>query len=326
MKSLTSNFRRLFLPTLLSLAPALILAGPAPAPWAVAMMPTPVLSCSDFRSIYGGPFGDRLFLSSAGLVRELEMVAFPGTVFSVLAEIRAPGKPVVYQVTTDEYPYPTKTGYFVDGRCVRLSMARPPARPRPLPSRNKIRFRLLSSIGRLYVWGGNYQQGIPEMLSWYPSSTGLDDSTRKMWMARGVDCSGLIYEATGGYTPRNARALTRFGRPISIAGLTPEAIAACVEPLDLIVWKKHVVIVLDKEHVIQSKTDDFFPGAIGGVRTDPLIPYLRRLMKERTPVDDCDRLPLGCTEPFVVRRWYPEEAGRGPRKGMPASASEAFRP
>ena len=288
------------------LTAASAICDPAPMGWAVASMWTPVLSTPDFRSVYGDRDGAHLKVDRVGLVRELETVAFPGTVFSVHETLVPDGETVVYRVTTDEYPFPTKTGYFVDARCVTLRADRPPDRPRPLPSRTRIRFRLLSSLGRLYVWGGNCRDGIPQMLSWFPASIGLDDTARKMWTIRGVDCSGLLYEATGGYTPRNASALVRFGRGIPIAGLGPEQIAARARPLDLIVWNKHVVMVLDEGHVIQSKTDDLVPGAPGGVRIEPLVGYLGRLLEERTPIDDYAHPPAGCRSPFVLRRWYPE--------------------
>ncbi|MBI4863471.1 MAG: peptidoglycan endopeptidase [Candidatus Riflebacteria bacterium] len=272
--------------------------------WAIARGPTPVLDTPDFRSVYGGKNGLSIKLDKADLVREVETVAFPGTVFTVHQELPGWGGATMLRVTTDEYPFPSKKGYYVDSRFVTLSSTRPGERPRKLPGPLMLRYRLRSALNRLYVWGGNWRDGIPAMLRYYPTATRLDDTAWKMWTLRGVDCSGLLCEATDGWTPRNASALVKFGRAIPIAGLTPPEIAARLEPFDLIVWHKHVVIVLDRGHVIQSRTDDQVEGAPGGVRIDELVGYLGRLMKEFTPVDSYDD-PAPTRDKFVVRRWYP---------------------
>ena len=53
----------------------------------------------------------------------------------------------------------------------------------------------------MYTWHGNTKKGIPQMLEWYPPSEDISGVLKDKWMLKGMDCSGLLYEATDGYTP-----------------------------------------------------------------------------------------------------------------------------
>jgi len=66
-----------------------------------------------------------------------------------------------------------------------------------------------------------------------------------------------------------------------------------LQPLDLIVWSGHVIIVLDENTVIES-TPDY------GVHKSDLLSRLKSIAKERTPVNDWDSTN---GKRFVVRRW-----------------------
>lgn len=118
----------------------------------------------------------------------------------------------------------------------------------------------------------------------------------------GVDCSGLLYEATNGWTPRNTSQLVSFGSAVTIAGNSIHQIAAALKPLDLIVWNGHVLIVLDKSSIIESRLACDQPGN-GGVIISPLKQRLAEIMKTRRPADIW---PAGHSRQalFVVRRWY----------------------
>jgi hypothetical protein len=124
-----------------------------------------------------------------------------------------------------------------------------------------------------------------------------------MWQLAGVDCSGLLYEATNGFTPRNTFSLVEYGRSVPIAGLDPVKIVERLEPLDLIVWSGHVMIVLDRERLIESRLDSGGKG--GGVRVRPLREALAELMKGRVPLDDYKAVTANWEKGFVIRRWYP---------------------
>ena len=306
MNRVVQTFLTLFLSLLL---PAGVFAA-GPPTYAVARLPTPVFSTPDLGSLFGGADGATLRLDRCGQLRSLEFVALPGTVFTVDGVL--PGGPApVYRVRSADYPYPKESGYFIDARFVDTTAVRPPERPRRLPEKETVIAGLVSAVGSRYVWGGNRRAGIPELLSLYPprSTRDLGADVRELWQLRGVDCSGLLYEATAGFTPRNTSALTGFGRGVSIAGLGAAEIASRLEPLDLIVWNGHVLIVIDRERVIESR---LVCGAAGGVVMTPLSERLVQIMKTRRPVNDYGEKEEGGRRTFVVRRWYDE--ARGDRK------------
>jgi hypothetical protein len=82
-------------------APFLALA--MPPLYAVATLPAPVLNTPDFASVFGGGDGKTLHLDPSGLIREVEFVAIPGTVFHIEESLKR-GDQTIYRVTTDEYP------------------------------------------------------------------------------------------------------------------------------------------------------------------------------------------------------------------------------
>ncbi len=297
--------RALLFILVLSLIPATpSLAVAIPHLYAVATFPAPVLNTPDFAAVFGGRDGKTLRLDPSGLIREVEFVAIPGTAFRIEESLKRGGQ-TIYRVTTDDYPYPTKSGYFIDGRFVRTADNLPPPRPRILPPRQTVIDNLLAARGSRYVWGGNWRAGIPQLLSFYPPAAGFHPSpaAADLWQLRGVDCSGLLYEATCGYTPRNTSALIDYGAPVPIAGLDPMKIVERVEPLDLIVWPGHVMIVLDRQRIIESRLE--CKGKRGGVRVRPLWEALAEVMKVRVPLDEFPSAAAKGVKWFVIRRWYP---------------------
>jgi hypothetical protein len=271
--------------------------------YAVSVLPTPVFHTADFGTIFGESDGTTLQLDPCGQICELEFIALPGCVFRIESAIV--GKhPVIYKVTADEYPYPTDKGYFIDARFVKTTDSIPPPRTCRLPSRSALLNNLLAAQGSKYVWGGNFHRGIPQMLAMFPPLSGhpLREDTENRWQLRGVDCSGLLYEATGGYTPRNTSALINYGAPVPIAGLNVDQIIMKVEPLDLIVWNGHVMIILDRQLLIESRLD--CGGKNGGVKVRPLREALVEIMKNRIPVDSFNSAETRGKQGFVIRRWY----------------------
>jgi hypothetical protein len=271
--------------------------------YAVSVLPTPVFHTPDFGTIFGGRDGTTLQLDPCGQIRELEFIAFPGSVFRIESAIV--GKHyVIYRVSTDEYPYPSDKGYFIDARFVKTMDSVPPLRTCRLPSRSVVLDNLLAAQGSKYVWGGNFHRGIPQMLDMFPPPSGhlLSEETSNHWQLQGVDCSGLLYEATGGYTPRNTSALIHYGKPVPIAGLNADQIIQKVEPLDLIAWNGHVMIVLDRERVIESRLD--CGGKNAGVKVRPLREALIEVMKDRIPLDAYKDAEIKGKKGFVIRRWF----------------------
>lgn len=266
--------------------------------YARAEKPTPVLNTPDFRSAFGGRDGKTLARDSQGLVRAVEFIALPGTVFQIENALNVNGA-LIYQVSTAEYP-PQKTGLYLDSRFVTVSSRPFTPRTAKIPSKNEILNRMVSNQGAPYVWGGNIARGIPEMFQFYPPSQRIAPQDENMWALRGLDCSGLLYEASNGTTPRNTSELIYFGQPVAIAGLTPAQIAAKLQPLDLIVWKGHVIFVLDKDHTIESCMGC---SPAGGVTIRNLRAVLEEVMRTRTAVNQYPRETAPNEKPFVIRRF-----------------------
>ena len=104
--------------------------------------------------------------------------------------------------------------------------------------------------------------------------------------------------SSNGYTPRNTSSLLGFGRPVTAAGKSARELAARLLPLDLIVWPGHVMIVLDRGRVIESRLVCQRPAE--GVRIRLAGEALTEIMKKRKPVNG---IAKGAKE-FAVRRWY----------------------
>lgn len=272
--------------------------------YAIAELPTPVLNTPDFSLVFGSTDGKTLHLDDAGLIREVEFIALPKTIFTIEKTVRH-GMTTLYQITTEEYPYQTQKGYFIDSRFVHTTGQKSPHRLKTLPAKHDIISRLMSAEGSRYIWGGNVKAGIPELLSFYPPQSPLPRDVKDQWMLKGVDCSGLLYEATNGSTPRNTSSLITYGEPVSIARLRSDQIVSIVEPLDILVWEGHVIIVLDKDQAIESRLDydKQQAGNQGGVKIRNLKDVLDETMKERVPVNTYTDT-VGGNKKFVVRRWY----------------------
>jgi hypothetical protein len=268
--------------------------------YAVARMATPVLNSPAIAGLFGGHDGRTLKSDRCGQVREMEFVALAGTVFRVLAEVRREGA-TLFRVETDDYPVPPGGALYVDSRFMELRDEPPLPPVRPLPGRDAIIAAMRSSVGSPYVWGGNVRRGVPELLRLYYRGSFSPADEKRLTLA-GLDCSGLLYAATNGRTPRNTSRLVHFGRGLAVAGKGERELAQLLEPLDLIVWNGHVIIVLDRETVIESRLECGRPGQGGGVIT-PLHRRLTEIMVGRRPLDSW---PVGSRQRdgFVVRRWY----------------------
>lgn len=267
--------------------------------FAVARGHTPVLNISDFSAVFGSKDGQTLRKDECGQLQSLEFVALPGTVFEIEEELKN-SRQKIYRVKTADYPYPAENGYFVDARFVELRADKPLERTVVLPPVDEIIADLKKRAGSRYVWGGNSTAGVAEMLLWYPPAkkSVLSAAELNLWALGGVDCSGLLYEATGGYTPRNTSALVNYGKGVPVAGKSLAEIAAVLQPLDLLVWLGHVLIVLDDDTIIESRLLCNEPEK--GVRIRSTADTLEALMKVREPADS---IKNGRGE-FVVRRWY----------------------
>lgn len=262
--------------------------------YAVSKYFTPVINSKNFDMVYGGKDGKTLKRAKNGLIKELEYVAYPGSIFEILGEYKKDDHSI-YKIYTDEYDISElNIELFIDSRFVDIVTNKPEKRKINLPSKEKIYEYLDKSIGSQYVWGANNIEGVKQMFEYYPPSGKLSENETNDWSLKGVDCSGLIYEATDGFTARNTHQMVYMGEGIDIEGLNAKQIAQKVEPLDIIVWKGHVILVYDKENTIESSF------SAGGVIQKNLISVLSNLMQKRSPKNEWGK----GGNIFVIRRWY----------------------
>ena len=248
--------------------------------FAKAKRPTPVLNTPNFASVFSHP----LPLCDQGLLRPIEFIALTETPFHIMQQ----HSEWIYQVATPSYP---AKNLYVDRRF--LTFAKEPfSAPKPqLPSATTLLDTLYSRVGLPYIWGGNWSHGIPELLEYYPPEKPLSKEARAIHTLHGLDCSGLLYEATSGVTPRNTTELLNAGKGLPIAGKSPEEIALALQPLDLIVWKGHDLIVGKVGEVIESHR-------LYGTVVTNIEKRLQEIMETKKPVDE----PTLETNNFVVRR------------------------
>ncbi len=277
--------------TFFALSLMLCLGSNAQDRYVKAIMPAPVLNTVDFRSVFGGESGTEVKRDNQGLIRELEFIALPNTLFKINAEY-TDGETLIYEVTTKDYPY-TSTQLFIDSRFV-MDAENASDRSEALPTKEEIISRMEKVDGYQYMWGGNFADGIKQLVEYYAPSSEISAPLKSQWCLEGVDCSGLLYQATNGNTPRNTSSLVYYGEAVDVEAKTPEEIAASLEPLDLIVWKGHVIIVIDKNTVIESSNPE-------GVHKTNLIDRLYSVMNDRTGVNDYDSYN---GKRFVIRRWH----------------------
>lgn len=277
---------------------------------------TPVFNRPDLDNVYG----KTLAVDNCGLNRALEFVALPGTVFQVVERsVNWNGR--ICKVTTNEYP--SLNPIYVDVRfCEPLKEQ--VKKVKVCPSKEEILKTMLNMVKcRLpYVWGGNVSSGVELMKEFYPFPVHLCSSVQSNWLMRGVDCSGMLYEATNGFTPRNTSELCKFGKPLEIERFYDyfevsklrdsedsekkikeylrtniRKLISILEPLDIVVWCGHVFIVFDQNTSIESRFGK-------GCHIMNLVERFEELMGSggRSPVNNYEKAERGGT--FTIRRWY----------------------
>lgn len=256
--------------------------------FAIAKTFTPLLNTHEFRKVFGGEDGSSLPLDAQGLLRNVETIALPETKFKILKQIDSS----IVQVETADY---SCQPLFADLRFLTQVDEKVEERKKRLPPFSKIMEDLEKLIGTRYIWGGNWSQGIPELLQYYPPKTTLQKEMQLIWTLKGIDCSGLLYQVTEGYTPRNTSWLVHFGQPIFIENLSVEQICSSVRPLDLIVWHGHVILILDPSSCIESRSEF-------GVVTKNLKDRLEELISQSKKIPS-NFPPPSNKDYFVIRRW-----------------------
>lgn len=282
-----------FLITIITLVMSVLQTPAQDFYYAVAQEPVPILNSPDFQAVFGGSDGMTVKTDKDGLIREIEFIALPGTVFDLIGEYDH-GSYKIFKVDCREYQYNTEL--YLDSRFVELKKNRPEERKISLPSIGAIYKSLDKAVGSKYCWGGNYNNGVKKLIDLYrPKDTNITDELKNEWTLTGCDCSGLMYEATSGYTPRNTTKLVDYGEAVEIEGLSAEEISPKLKALDMIVWNGHVIYVYDEKTTIQSSLSK------GGVVKLDLLETLKDVISKRKPVNDYNNSK---GSRFVIRRWY----------------------
>ena len=274
--------------------------------YGVAKYPTPVLHYPIWFPSLDKTFGANpytgLNLDDYQQIDELDFVAVSGTVFTIIAKVQT-GDYVFYQVRTREFGTTTPDeGYYVDSRFIDIKKSKPVETIIRLPSLSEIYQRLLMASGTVYVRWGNIPTWIDQLNDFYPSTWQTTDLQKSKKILKWVDCSGLLYRATKWYTPRNTSELVVYGTGLHIKWLTIDQIVTQVKPLDLITWAGHVMIILNKDRVIESRRG---ANDSGGTKIRPLKDVLVETMKSKSAANDYyDDPRIEGKKNFVIRRWF----------------------
>ncbi len=264
--------------------------------YVVASKDTPVLYTPDFDSQFWWTDWLTLNFDRFWEIDAVEYVAFPRTVFELEQDLWNG----IYKVSTKNYPV-TNDLYIHESFVSDVSRMQPPSRKWILPEKEEIIKRLRSIEWADYVWGGNSPEGIPEILSLYPPVWDISAQRKKDWQLTGVDCSGLIYWATDGYTSRNTSWLVQDDTRLDIAWKSLSEITWMLEPLDIIVWKGHMMVVLDDQHTIESAVSFSNTSLKPWVQIRKISDSLWEVMQSKTPVNNYWDV---AGAQFVVLRWY----------------------
>lgn len=219
------------------------------------------------------PFDDQ------GLYRPLEMMLLPGQEF----ELMGMDKEGVAQIQTQD-----NKKYYTFEAMLKLKIG-------DLGTKRtacQIIENLMAFKGCPYIWGSNWILSPQQVHLMTAQLQGFTNNFIKniSYVFSGLDCSGLLYAATLGYVPRNTVDLVNFGRFISIARSDNKQICRQVRPLDLLVWKGHVLIFLDENTLIESRKD--FGCVIVEARA-----RLDEIRQTRAPANQIGE------DKFYIKRW-----------------------
>lgn len=206
--------------------------------------PSPVLNTPFFREIFGGKNGIELNEDTKGHIRALEFISLKGEFFCIQEQISE----YICKVLHPQYPV---SPLYIDIRFFSNKPVIQEIENKMTPER--ILKTMLEKKGLPYIWGGNYSSGIPEILEYYPPHKKLTEKEKDKWTLKGLDCSGLLYEATYGKTPRNTRELNQWGKYITDSFQPISQIIRTLQPLDMILYPGHILFVVSKDLCIESK-------------------------------------------------------------------------
>ena len=276
--------------------------------YATTLLPTPLYRLNkknvDINFIMWGEWTTGILFDSANTIDQLGVVIPKWSPVTLIDKVQT-WSYTYYEVRTREFDwwYGEDEAFYLDARFIEKKDKKPNEVINPLPDISTIYKNLLSAVDSHYIWWGSYYQGIPEINEFYPTpeTVKLTKDEQEYKLLKWVDCSWLLWQATNGYTPRNTSWLLTFWESVNITWNTINQIINKVEPLDLIVRKWHVIIILSNEYAIESIWKENFEW---GVEIVKLKERLEDIFTRRQPVNEWNESTLPNKEKFVIRRRY----------------------
>ena len=264
--------------------------------YATALYPTPILNTPNFVAQFWGKSGVDLNFDSFWEIYAVEHTAVVASVFSIISDMWND----IYKVSTEEYPVANSLYVHADF-LQNIQREQPQQRNDILPTQSEMIQKLKSIVWADYVWGGNIPEWIPQLLMMFPPKNDISEIKKSQWQLTWVDCSWLLYWASNGNTPRNTSWLINYGTSLDIAWKTLEEITPLLKLLDVIVWKWHMLIVLDKKHTIESAVSYSDTSLSPWVQIRSINDSLWEILTQRTPVNNYGDVTWS---QFVITRWH----------------------
>lgn len=173
------------------------------------------------------------------------------------------------------------------------SWGRPPIPPAP-----RVLERLLGFEGVRYLFGGSAPEGSDAQMRRVVESGGLepedlaDPDLRRLARSAGIDCSGLFNAATEyAFFGDTKDVYARFARGLVVmpARSGPSDLARALEPLDIVIFRGHMMLAIGDGRVIQAVGDGVNAStfaAATGHRGPPYSKYDRVVIDAAEPIFD----------------------------------------
>jgi hypothetical protein len=128
--------------------------------WIEITSPCPVLNTPDFKAVFSGA---SLPLNEKGHPHHFEFVALPGMRFFV----EGAASTHILQIQWPEYG---AIKLYIDKRLTKQVFGKGSEKKTPLSAQTLLQ-KMERRIGVSYVWGGNWADGVREMVALYPPSS-----------------------------------------------------------------------------------------------------------------------------------------------------------
>jgi len=156
--------------------------------------PTPIFNRQDLENVFSK---DALLFDEEKLLRALEFIALENTAFNIVKASQI--YPHILEIKIPKYS--SNSSLYFDKRFLHDQEKQI---QEVKISKESVLDRLWNFPKCIYVWGGNYVQGIEKIANLYPVNT-TNSFEKSYSLFQGVDCSGLYYEVLQATIPRNTK-------------------------------------------------------------------------------------------------------------------------